>query len=137
MSNLNNIRKRAFVTVLVAILGNSLVAAIPSIDIETIKKLFITLTNVAMFVIVWDAYFDEQLSQKSIISILQDLFTITCISLITTLVVSQVIVRTIDKLTTMLGSRGWIIVGAIAALATAILGIIWAVYCDDLYRDSV
>lgn len=136
MSKLNNIRKRAFATILVAILGNALVAAIPSIDIETVKKLFITLTNVAMFIVVWDAYFDEQLSQKGIVSILQDLFTITCISLVTTLIVSQVIVKTVDNLIAILGSKGWIIVGAIAALATAILGIVWAVYCDDLYRNS-
>ena len=119
-----------------AILGNALVAAVPSVDIETVKKLFITLTNVAMFILVWDAYFDEKLSQKGIVSILQDLFTITCISLITTLVISKVIVRSVDNLTTILGSKGWIIVGAIAAVATAILGIIWALYCDDLYRNS-
>ena len=136
MNNLNNIRKRVFITILVAILGNALVAAVPSVDIETVKKLFITLTNVAMFILVWDAYFDEKLSQKGIVSILQDLFTITCISLITTLVISKVIVRSVDNLTTILGSKGWIIVGAIAAVATAILGIIWALYCDDLYRNS-
>ena len=136
MSKLNNIRRRAFITILAAVCGNALVAAIPSIDIETVKKLFITLTNVAMFIVVWDAYFDEQLSQKNIISILKDLFTITCISLITTLIISKVIIRTIDNLTAILGSKGWIIVGIIAALTTAILGIVWAVYCDDLYRNS-
>ena len=135
MSKLNNIRKQAFVTVLVAILGNALVAAIPSIDIETVKKLFITLANVAMFIVVWDAYFNEQLSQKSMVSILQELFTITCISLITTLVISKVIVRSAYNLTTAFGSKGWIVTGAIAALATAILGTIWALYCDDLYRN--
>ena len=137
MSKLNNKRKRVLLIILAAISGNALVAATPSVNLETIKQIFISLSNIAMFVIVWDAYFDEQLSKKNLRSILQDLFTVTCICLITNLVVSQVIVKTSGSLTTILGSGGWLVTGAIAAIATAMLGIIWAFYCDDLYRDSV
>lgn len=136
MSELKNKRKRVSLIILAAISGNALVAATPSVDLETVKQVFISLSNIAMFVIVWDAYFDEQLSKKNLRSILQDLFTVTCICLITTLVVSQVIVKTSENLTTILGAEGWLVAGAIAALATAMLGLIWAFYCDDLYRDS-
>lgn len=136
MSKLNNKRKRVLLIVLAAISSNALVAATPSVDLETIKQVFISLSNIAMFVIVWDAYFDEQLSKKNLRSILQDLFTVTCICLITTLVVSQAIVKTSESLTSILGTGGWLVAGAIAALATAMLGIIWAFYCDDLYQNS-
>lgn len=136
MSNLNHKRKRVFIAVLVAVIGNTIVTATPSLNIETSKNIFLTFANVVMFIIVWDTYFDEQLAQKSIVPILQDLLAITCISLITTFIISKGIIKIIDNLITILGSRGWLIGGIIAGLATSILGLIWALYCDDLYRNS-
>ncbi len=136
MSNLNHKRKRVFIAVLVAVIGNTIVTATPSLNIETSKNIFLTFANVVMFIIVWDTYFDEQLAQKSIVSILQDLLAITCISLITTFIISKGITKIIDNLITILGSRGWFIGGIIAGFTTSILGLIWALYCDDLYRNS-
>ena len=136
MSNLNHKRKRVLIAVLAAVMGNALVTATPSLNTETAKNLFLTFANVVMFIIVWDTYFEEQLSQKSIMSILQDLLAITCISLITAFIISKGITKNIDNLITILGSTGWLISGIIAGFATGILGIFWALYCDDLYRNS-
>ena len=136
MSDLRKKRKRVVYTVLAAATGNALVTAAPSLDIEIAKKLFLTFVNVVMFIVVWDAYFDEQLAKKGILSILQDLFAVTCISVITTFILSQGITQMIDNLITLLGGLGWGISGAVAGLVTAILGGIWGSYCDDLYRNS-
>lgn len=136
MSKLNSKRKQVLLAISAAILGNALVAAVPSFKIETIKHLFITLSNVAMFILVWDVYFEEQLSSKSVSSVLQDLLAVTCVSLFTALIISLGIIKTVDRLVGILGSFGWITVGAIAGVATAVLGIVWASYCDDLYRNS-
>ena len=111
-----------------------LVTAAPLIDI-TIKKLSLTFANVVMFILVWDTYFDEQLSQKNVFSILQDLFAVTCLSLITTFIFALGITVAIERLIALLGYLGWLF-GAIAGIMTAILGLIWASYCDDLYRNS-
>ena len=89
-----------------------------------------------MFIIVWDSYFNEQLLQKSIRQILQDLLSITLMSAITTLVIFKGITKTIDYLIMTFGLRGWSIAGVIAGLATAILGVAWSLYCDDFYRHS-
>lgn len=136
MSKLSLKRKRVIYTILAVAIFNSLVTATPWIEAIIIKKLFLTFADVVMFIIVWDAYFDEQLSQKSNLLILQDLFAVTCLSAITTFILSQGITKTIDKLISIVGTFGWGIAGGIAGVVTAILGVIWASYCDDLYRNS-
>jgi hypothetical protein len=136
VSNLRQKRKKAIYTILVVTISNSLITAAPWLDLEIAKKLLLTFANVTMFIIVWDAYFDEQLAKKNNFSILQDLFAVTCLSVITTFILSQGITKIVEKLMAMLGMLGLGLAGAIAGIITAILGIIWASYCDDLYRNS-
>lgn len=135
MRELSKKRKRVIYIVLIVTIVNMLVTAAPLIDI-TIKKLSLTFANVVMFILVWDTYFDEQLSQKNVFSILQDLFAITCLSLITTFILALGITFAIERLIALLGYWGWFLAGTLAGAMTAILGLIWASYCDDLYRNS-
>lgn len=90
-----------------------------------------------MFIIVWDTYFDEQLSQKNLWGMIKDLLAVTALGTITTFITYRIIIKTIAKLILTWGGLGWFVGGAIAGTATAILGVIWALYCDDLYRNSV
>ncbi|VEP12210.1 conserved membrane hypothetical protein [Hyella patelloides LEGE 07179] len=136
MSKLDRKRKRVIYTILAIAIGNTLVTAAPWLEIEIIKKMLLTFANVVMFIIVWDAYFDEQLSQKNNFLILQDLFAVTCLSVITTFILSKGITKMIGQLMTVLGTLGLGLAGAISGLITAIIGVIWASYCDDLYRNS-
>jgi hypothetical protein len=136
VSNLNHIRKRVLLVILATVTGNVLVTVTPSLNIASSKYLFSTFANVMMFIVVWDSYFDEKLSQKSTKLILLDLLNITLISAITTLIIFKGITKTIDYLIMIFGLNGWIIAGAIAGLATAIMGIAWSLYCEDLYRNS-
>ena len=136
MKKLSTKRKRVIYTILIATISNIFVTAAPLIDFTTLKKLLLTFINVVMFIIVWDTYFDEQLAQKDTLSIVQDLFAVTCLSVITTFILSQGITIMIERLLALLDSLGWVVAGTIAGLATVILGVIWASYCDDLYRNS-
>ena len=136
MSKLKQTRRRVFLVILAAVTGNVLVTATPSSNIESTKYLFSTFANVMMFMVVWDSYFDEQLSQKSTRQIIQDLLIITLISGVTTLVIFKGITKSIDYLIRTFGLHGWSIAGAIAGVVTAILGIAWTLYCDDFYRNS-
>ena len=136
MSKLKHTRRRVFLVILAAVTGNVLVTATPSSNIESTKYLFSTFANVMMFMVVWDSYFDEQLSQKSTKQIIQDLLIITLISGVTTLVIFKGITKSIDYLIRTFGIQGWLIAGAIAGIVTAILGIAWTLYCDDFYRNS-
>ena len=135
MSLLSTKRKRVIYTLIAVTISNSLITAAPYLEIEIIKKFLLTFVNVVMFIIVWNVYFDEQLAKKSNFSILQDLFAVTCLSIITTFILSQGITQIIDWLITIFGVVGFGIAGAIAGMVTATVGVIWASYCDDLYRN--
>ena len=137
MSKLKDKRKQVFISILTIVVGNSIVTAAPSLETEIAKILFLTFANIVMLMIVWDAYFSEQLSDKGAWKIIKDSLSITAISTVTTLIVSKITINAIENLIITWGTLGWIIAGIIAGMATAILGIAWAFYCDDLYRNSV
>jgi hypothetical protein len=134
VSNLNQKRKRVFVAILAAVCGSGVVIADPTPSIEIPKQIFMTVADVAMCAVIWDIYFDEELSQKDIKSILVELGLITLISVGTAYVTAKAITGLISQLIDGLGSIGWGVAGLIAGLATALLGLAWAFYCDDLYR---
>ena len=136
MSKLKHKRRRVVLVILATITGNVFVTATPSPNIESSKYLLSTFANVMMFIVVWDAYFEEKLLQKSIKQILQDLLCITLISAITTFIIFKFIAKNIDYLVMTFGLRGWSIAGAISGFVTAVLGVAWSLYCDDLYRNS-
>lgn len=136
MSKLNNKRKRVLIVVLAAVIGNAIVKSTPTLNIENSKNIFFTFSNIVMFLMVWDTYFDEKMTQKGFKSFFQDLLSITLVSLFTTFIISKVITQNINNLLTVLGSLGWLITGLIAGGVTGILGIGWALYCDDHYRNS-
>jgi len=115
--------------------SNSIITSIPVLD-EVVKNIFLTFANIVMFIIVWDVYFDAQLSQKSPWGIVKDLLAITAVGTITTFIAYRLIIKTSIKLILNWGFLGWIAGGAIAGITTAIIGMIWAFYCDDLYRSS-
>lgn len=133
---LRRIRKRVRVDILGVVVSNAIVMAAPSSNIEFVKNIMLTFANIVMFILIWDAYFDDNLSQKSPWGIIKDLLTVTAVSTITTFITYQILIKKITQLIVNWGNLGWILGGAVAGITTAILGIIWALYCDDLYRNS-
>ncbi len=137
MSNLNHRRKKAALAILAAAGGSGVVMAIPIPipSVEIPKQVFMTAANVAMYTVIWDIYFDEELSQKDIKSILLDLSLITLISAGTAYITAKGTTALISDITNWLGAIGWGVAGAIAGSATGLLGLAWTFYCDDLYRN--
>ena len=129
-------RKRAFIGVLAVVVSNSIIMAAPSLTLEVAKNIFLTFANIAMFILIWDTYFDDKLSAKSAWGILKDLLTITAVGTITTFITYRILLKAMAKLILSWGELGWILGGGVSGLATAIWGMIWVFYCDDLYRHS-
>jgi len=57
-------RKKVSIGLLAVVASNSIVTAVPVLD-EVVKNIFLTFANIVMFIIIWDVYFDDQLSQKT------------------------------------------------------------------------
>lgn len=130
-------RKQVSIGVLAVVVSNFMITAMPVQNIEVAKNIFLTFANIVMFIIVWDVYFEDKLSQKSPWGIVKDLLAITAVGTITTFIVNKLIIKASLKLISTWGIIGWIAGATIAGITTAIIGMIWAFYCDDLYRSSV
>ena len=137
MSSLHHKRKKVSIAILATVFGSGLVTATPTPNIEISKQVFLTIANVAMCALIWNIYFDEELSKKDILSILLDLLVVTVISAFTAYATAKGITALIDDITNRLGVIGWLVIGIIASSATSLLGVGWASYCDDLYRHQV
>jgi hypothetical protein len=129
-------RNKAAIAILAAVVGTGVVTLNPTPDIEVAKQMFITIADVAMCIMLWDIYFDEELSKKTIQSVLSELCLITLSSVFTAYILAKSITVLMNYLIHVLGSAGWGISGVLAGLFTGLLGIGWTFYCDDWYRNS-
>jgi hypothetical protein len=136
MSQFKHKRNKAAITILAAAVGIGVVTLNPSPKIEMAKQVFITIADVAMCIMLWDIYFDEELSKKNIPSILSELCLITLISIFTAFILAKGIIALMNYLVHLLGAAGWIFGGGLAGLITVFLGLGWTFYCDDMSRNS-
>jgi hypothetical protein len=122
--------------ILATFFGAGLVTATPAPNLEIFKQIFLTIADVAMCTIVWDIYFDEELAQKDIKSLLLEFGLIALICVVTAFITAKAVLAVIGKLIILFGVLGWAIAGIVASITTAILGLAWLFYCDDFYRHS-
>jgi hypothetical protein len=135
VSNISGKRKKVVIAILAAVGGIGFVNATPESSIELAKQAFMTAANVAMFAVIWDIYFGEDLAQKDLKSLLIDLGIITLVSAGTAFVIAKAIAVLLKDIEQGLGLFGWGIAGIVAGVVTGLLGLAWACYCDDLYRN--
>lgn len=135
MDNLTQKRQQSCLAILATVFSIALVAAAPKVNPDSVKEIFLTVADVAMCMVIWNIYFQENLYQRNIKSILLELFFVIVVIAITAYIASKGITVLSSKLTPRLGQIGWWTVGAIAALVTSLLGGAWAFYCDDLYKN--
>jgi hypothetical protein len=136
MSQFKYKRNKAAMTILAAAVGIGVVTLNPSPEIEMAKQVFITVADVAMCIMLWDIYFDEDLSKKNISSILSELCLITLSSIFTAFILAKGIIALMNYLVYSLGTAGWMFGGVLAGLITVFFGMGWTFYCDDMSRNS-
>jgi hypothetical protein len=136
ISQVKQKRNKAALAILAAVVGTGAVTLNPTPNIEIAKQMFVTIADVAMCIMLWDIYFDEELSEKTMQSVLSELCLITLSSIFTAYILAKGITALTNYLTHSFGSMGWGISGILAGLFTGLLGLGWAFYCDDWYRNS-
>lgn len=134
--NLTHKRKKVSLIILSTVSGSAIVAGTPGVNLDLAKQVFLTIADIAMCMLIWDIYFEKNLYNKNIKSIVLELFFVVIVSGITAYITSKAITVFGDRLIQLLGIMGWVSLGAIAALATILLGTSWGFYCDDLYRNN-
>lgn len=134
MNDLARKRRQSCLIILATVFGSTAVAAAPKVNLATAKQIFLTVADIAMCMTIWDIYFGENLYRKNITAIFLELFFVIMLSAVTAYTASKGITVLSDRLTS-LGGLGWGIIGALAAIMSSLLGVVWTFYCDDLYRN--
>jgi hypothetical protein len=129
-------RSKAVLAIVAAVVGTGIVTSCPRSDLEIAKQAFITIANVAMCTMVWDIYFDEELSKKTLPTILSELCFMTLSSMFTAYILAKGITAAMHYFIQSGMPMGWGLSGLLAGLATGLLGMGWTFYCDDWYHNA-
>ena len=73
IDNLMQKRKQSCLVILATVFSSSVVAAAPRVSPDSVKEIFLTIVDVIMCMVIWDIYFQENLYQRNIKSILLEL----------------------------------------------------------------
>lgn len=135
MNNLGQKRLDAILAIATYAVGGATVAAAPTPGGELPKQLVLTASDILMYTRIWKIYFEEELSTQSITEILTQLGLVTVGGAATAYVVSKVSTALLKEISNWFGPIGWGVTSAIASSLSALFGVAWTLYCDQIYQQ--
>ncbi len=136
MSNLGKKRLDTISTIVTCALGNASVSAAPTPGGELPKQFLLTAADVLMYSRIWKLYFEEELSNKSVVEMLTELGLVSAVGLGTGYVVSKVTTAVLKEITNWTGPLSWFVTATLAGSLSGSFGAAWALYCDNLYLQK-
>jgi hypothetical protein len=132
MSNLGKKRMDVVLAIATYAVGGATAAAVPTPGGEIPKQLIVTASDILMYTNIWKIYFEEELSTKGIIEILTELGLVTVGGAGTAYVVSKISTAILKEISNWTGPLGWWVTAAISSSLSALFGVAWALYCDQI-----
>lgn len=136
MSNLGKKRLDTISTIVTCALGNASVSAAPTPGAELPKQFLLTAADVLMYSRIWKLYFEEELSNKSVVEMLTELGLVSAVGFGTGYVVSKVTTAVLKEITNWTGPLAWFVTATLAGSLSGLFGTAWALYCDNLYLQK-
>ena len=65
MNTLSKKRKQSCLIILATVFGSAVVAVVPKANLDYVKQVFLTVVDIAMCMVIWDIYFEENLYSQS------------------------------------------------------------------------
>jgi hypothetical protein len=139
VSNLGKKRLDTTLAIATYVIGGATAAAVPTPGGEIPKQIFLTASDILMYIKIWRIYFEEDLSSKSIVEMLTELGLVSAVGAGSAYIISKAttaILKEIANWAGPIGPIGWGITGAIAGSLSGLFGAAWALYCDNLYNQK-
>jgi hypothetical protein len=136
VSDLGKKRLDAVLAIATYAIGGATATAAPTPGGEVPKQVLLTASDILMYTSIWKIYFEEELSTKSITEILTQLGLVTVGGAGTAYVVSKVSAAILKEVSNWIGPLGWGMTAAIAGSLSALFGVAWALYCDQIYLQK-
>lgn len=116
--------------------GSGTASAAPTPGGELPRQLLLTASDILMYTKIWKTYFEEDLSEKTIVEILTELGLVSAVGAGAAYIVGKATTAALKELTNWLGPLGWGFTAAIAGSFSGLFGAAWALYCDNLYLQK-
>ena len=136
MSNLGKKRLDTISIIVTCALGNASVSAAPTSGGELPKQFLLTAGDVLMYSRIWKLYFEEELSNKSVVEMLGELGLVSAVGVGTGYVVSKVSTAVLKEIINWTGPLTWFVIATLAGSLSGLFGAAWALYCDNLYLQK-
>lgn len=136
MSNLGKKRLDAVLAIATYAIAGATATAAPTPGGEIPKQVLLTASDILMYTSIWKIYFEEELSTKGITEILTQLGLVTVIGSGTAYVVSKVNTAILKEISNWVGPLGWGVTATIAGSLSALFGVAWALYCDQVWTQK-
>lgn len=134
MSNLNDKRIRAVITIAGMSATSGALTSAPTPLAEIPKQVTVGVADIAMCLLIWRIYFKKELSDKSLFAILSGAGLMALAAGGVGWVITKGVSGLLNEFGNLLGPIGWGLSGIVSVSSTATLGIAWMAYCDKRYR---
>lgn len=136
MNELKKKRMKAAMKIIPYAIGGSAATSIPIPGVAFTTEIVMTAADILMCMDIWHIYFEEDLSQKKLMHILQDLGLVAVAGVGTAYIFSKVTTAVVNEIATFFGPIGWGVAPVISGSVTGIFGAFWIMYCEGLYRNE-
>jgi hypothetical protein len=137
VSNLGKKRLDAVLAIANCVVRNGAAVAVPTPGGEIPKQLILTASDILTYTAIWRIYFQEDLSSKQLFEILAEMGLVTVVATGTAYVASKATTAILKEIYNWTGPLGWGVTATITGSLTGLIGLAWAVYCDNLYCERV
>ncbi len=129
-------RRKAIGILLAAAGGTGAVSAAPTPGLELGKPVIVGLADALVFSNIYQVYFDEELDEESLRSMLQQTGVAVAVGGGVAYVSIKLTEGLLAEILNFFPLVGWAISGAITASMTVTFGALWAVFCDRAVRNG-
>ena len=130
-------RRKSAYKLILPIISEFLIMTAPKPMVEVPAGALISTAELAFFFDIWKLYFEEELEEKKLRALLEEMGMITLLGSIATFLTAKLTNALAGEVGNLIPGIGWIINGLIASTITFISGFLWISFCETVYRKKV
>ncbi|HHP7231392.1 MAG TPA: hypothetical protein ACFCUY_11115 [Xenococcaceae cyanobacterium] len=134
MGNLGKKRLESLTAIARYAISGGTLAAAPLPGGEVPKQIVLTTSDIFMYIAIWRIYFEEEISQQTLLEMMAELGLITLAAAGTAYVVAKSSTAVLSEIANRFGLLGWGIAATVTGSLTSLCGLLWIVCCDFLYE---
>jgi ATP/ADP translocase len=130
-------RRQSAYKLVLPVIGEFLIMAAPKPTAEVPSEALISVAELAIFFDIWKLYFEEEIEESKLRTLLEEMGMMTLLGSIATFLTAKLTNALAAEVGNFIPGVGWLVGGLIASIITLISGILWINFCETVYRKKV